>query len=586
MSIKFCLGHLYDALYLIPHTTMVLTNNQVIAFFTDPAQMALSDRTRQFFQEEGINTPEDLADYSSDAMWKQLLSNAKSPGDVPDPNNPQVMIPDRPYKIGSTSLARLKVAAKAVKFWEDTSRALTAAMLTWDPRLKSFRDQWTALSEMKEKDDKEMPKIGQKLHIAKWIESFEVFATTKIGVRNAPLAYVIRPEADVPAAAPPLAPNAPHSEQHGSVRGELIARLSHAHALFRDDNATVFDMIETATRGTKYHTSIITFKDTQNGRGAWQKLKGQYAGKALFEKEQKDHMDTLLSSTYTGTGNQTLDQFANKHRTAYAGLVRCAEHIQTQVPDEHTRVTYFTQNVKSQDASIRAALETIKLDDGPTGMRNNFENMVTHIVSACPVAKKKRDGNKRSFAEVAEVDGAVSSSGGMKPARGETGVEFRYYKHDEYHKLTKEQQAELLQYRKENNITKPKDGNGSRKSAKTSAGGGPSGGSKKKLRSQVASVLQSLESKKAKKEEARNEGIAQIQSFLGAIASAAGVQGNPALKAAVGSADAADAKSKSLTKGVTFAPDVPGAEVAAANLYDQFTKLAVGGKKKGKKGKD
>ena len=205
------------------------------------------------------------------------------------------------------------------------------------------------------------------------------------------------------------------------MRGELIARLSRAHALFRDDNATVFDMIETATRGTKYHTSIITFKDRQDGRGAWLKLKNQYAGKALFEKEQKDHMDTLLTFTYTGTGNQTLDQFANKHRTAYAGLVRCAEHIQTQVPDEHTRVTYFTQNVKSQDASIRAALETIKLDDDPTGMKNNFENMVTHIVSACPVAKKKRDGNKRSFAEVAEVDGAVSSSGGMKPARGETG---------------------------------------------------------------------------------------------------------------------------------------------------------------------
>ena len=75
-------------------------------------------------------------------MWKQLLSNTKSPGDVSDPNNPQV-IPDRPYKIGSTSLARLKVAAKAVKFWEDTGRALTAAMLTWDPCLKSFRDQWT-----------------------------------------------------------------------------------------------------------------------------------------------------------------------------------------------------------------------------------------------------------------------------------------------------------------------------------------------------------------------------------------------------------------------------------------------------------
>ena len=42
-----------------------------------------------------------------------------------------------------------------------------------------------------------------------------------------PLAYVTRKDEDVPAVAPPLQAGQPHSEEHGSIEGEMIAWASH-----------------------------------------------------------------------------------------------------------------------------------------------------------------------------------------------------------------------------------------------------------------------------------------------------------------------------------------------------------------------
>lgn len=51
-------------------------------------------------------------------------------------------------------------------------------------------------------------------------------------------------------AVPALAADQPHSDEHDSVKEEMIAHASHAqHPLFNVDNGTVFDYIETALRG-------------------------------------------------------------------------------------------------------------------------------------------------------------------------------------------------------------------------------------------------------------------------------------------------------------------------------------------------
>ena len=83
--------------------------------------------------------------------------------------------------------------------------------------MSNFEIQWKALKDMKDEDDPDVPKITKALPIIKWTEAFKDFLHRVIGARMIPLAYVIRTDTKVPAIAPTLAPNQPHSTQHGSV---------------------------------------------------------------------------------------------------------------------------------------------------------------------------------------------------------------------------------------------------------------------------------------------------------------------------------------------------------------------------------
>ena len=76
-----------------------------------------------------------------------------------------------------------------------------------------------------------------------------------MGSRTVPLSYVIRKDAVVTDIAPPLAAIIgwgvyPYLTEYGSVERELVARASHSHALFRNDNAQVYHYLEEATRST------------------------------------------------------------------------------------------------------------------------------------------------------------------------------------------------------------------------------------------------------------------------------------------------------------------------------------------------
>jgi spore germination protein YaaH len=83
---------------------------------------------------------------------------------------------------------------------------------------------------------------------------------------------------------------------------------------------------------------------------------------------------------------------------------------------------------------VKAAIASIKLDDGPGGLCTNFERAVALLVPVDPA--NKRRGTKRSEAEI--------SAAGVKQRVGpEAGVEIRYYKAEEYKKLSKEEQEEL-----------------------------------------------------------------------------------------------------------------------------------------------
>ena len=533
---------------------MVITNAQGNAFFTEDAQMGLSARTQAFLATEGINTIDDLGEFTTKEDWTQIVANAKKPPRIPDPNNQGMFIEDEPYRIPTKSLNRLRVAAQAVKHFEETGRELTAALMQWNPRLKNFERQWKAMKDASDKDHEEAPKVSRSLGIVKFLESFENFVTQIFGVRQCRLSYVIRSDAFIPGAAPALAPNAPHSAIYGSISADRVALLSHDDPLFADDDAMVFDHLEAGVRGTKFAHSIEQFKRDKRGREAFLALQSQYAGIAMWDSEVTANNDFLLNRKWTGTTSFTLERYLNQHRAAYVSLTRCAEHVSVQLPDERTRVGFIVSNIESTDSDVKATIAAIKVDDTPGGLRRDFERAVALLLPTCPV-KRKRSG-KRKSAEISEISAQIDEGAeiaSMKVSRGPvTGIELRYYKPEEYAKLSKAQKKELKEHR-----TPPADGKGvgarTKKRAKVT--------SKKAIKAQVAAVMKDLADEQKERENAVNQ-------FRDLLAQASGVIGNTP-----------DPKSSN-AKANESKDDSKKADVASANLLSIFDRM-VGGAKGG-----
>jgi len=282
----------------------VLTAAQTTAFFEDADQMALPHDTRLKLQEEGIMLVSDLAEFDEDT-FKQIATNLKKPGDrIPNPDpGAGGTIPRPPYTFGAKSQKRLLAASEIVRFYKTIGRELTTGAIRWNPVVQNFAEQWKALKERRKDEEPEVPKISKTLSVIKWTEAFNDYLHRKIGVRCIPLAYVTRETVAVPADAPPLAPSMPHSTQFASVEGDLVARASHGHPLYREDNASIYYDLEEATRSTSYAASIKPYQRTKNGRGAWLSIVSQYAGQDKWLAEIKKTDDLLHNRTWKGQSN-------------------------------------------------------------------------------------------------------------------------------------------------------------------------------------------------------------------------------------------------------------------------------------------
>lgn len=566
---------------------MVFTGNQTTAFFEDNDQMGLVNRTRVFLQSEGITDVEDLSEFTTKDSWSQLLENCKRPPQVTDAAGN--LVSQAAFRIGAKSLRRLKVAAKCVKYYQDTGRDLSANNMMWSTRLSAFEVSWKALEDAKEKDPtNKLPILTRNFPIDKWLESYHNYADQRIGVRTCPLTYILREDSAVPAVAPALGANVPYSAMHGSLRNEQIARYSHNHSLYSVDNASVFDDIEEATRGSRYQSSITTFKKHKNGRGAYLALREQFTGPAVWDKKKATSMEFLQSRKFTGTTNTTLEAFLGQHRSAYVTLERCAEHVHCQLPDDRSRVQFLLENIQVEDANVKAALSSVRLDDTPNGMRNNFEATVAFLLPTDPVEKKKAR-NKRPIADVAATEAEEDESeqpaskklGNLKTGRGSTGVEFRYYKPKEFNKLTKEQKNELLEHRKKHGLT----GKEKKKSKPRS------------IASVVRSTIKKMEDEKNKTEEENNAMKNEIRDLLVAAMQSRPVSAEAATKAGVSavgasvqppaSKQASDVKTIRFAQGTAppacadpFQIDSAAAEGAATKLMKVMYSMSKGGGKK------
>jgi hypothetical protein len=433
---------------------MVLTAAQTTAFFEGAAQMGIPNATVVQLVNEGISEVDDLSEFDRDSL-QQVADNLRRPGGrIPDPTAGAVAgatIPTPPFIFGAKSQQRLLAACDIVRYYELTGRNLTASNLQWSTVIRNFAEQWKSLKDRKkEADAPDVPKITKALPVIKWTQSFADYLHRVIGVRMIPLAYVIRDDEAVPAQAPTLLGGQPHSELHGSVEAELVARSPHTNALYRDDNAAVYYKLEEATRTTPYAASIKPFQRLKDGRGAFMALTNQYAGQDKWESELKKQDDLLHTHIWKGQSNYSLEKFVQHHRTAFVSMQSCAQYVEYQLPTEHTRVGYLLEGIQCNDAGLQAAMASVKLDTTPlTGKRNDFEAAASHLLPYDPVAKKRSTVNlKRGAGDISNTTGAEISSFGAKEGIGSSGVHLRWHTNEEYGDLSPDQAEELREWRK------------------------------------------------------------------------------------------------------------------------------------------
>ena len=303
---------------------MVLTQAENEAFFTDATSMALPAATYAQMATEGITTVYDLEELDEETL-KLIASNLRAPRYIPDPADnaaPNATICTAGSDISAKSQKRLYSAIKLIQYYETTDRPITVANIIWLTVIKTFIQHHDILEARYKADQPEVPLISKDLPILMWIEAYKDWARTAMGCRKIPLAYVIRPEAAVPASfLQLLATDMPFSAVHGSVELELIARASHTHGAFAEDNAMVYDSLEKATRGTEYASSLKPFQKTKDGRRALEALATQYTGKDKWKLILADQQQFLHNRKWKATGQYTLDKFCSAHREAHQKLI-------------------------------------------------------------------------------------------------------------------------------------------------------------------------------------------------------------------------------------------------------------------------
>ena len=118
------------------------------------------------------------------------------------------------------------------------------------------------------------------------------------------------------------------------------------------------------------------------------------------------------------------------------------QHVDYQLLNEHTRVGYLFDSIKNSDTIFQVEMSSIQNNKSATGMRNNYEAAVAHLLLMDPVANRREEGTKQGTVKILDTAAEVYSFI-PKHEIGKTGSCLRYHTYDKYEKLNKDQQEEL-----------------------------------------------------------------------------------------------------------------------------------------------
>ena len=460
------------------------TDAQVTSFFTNGPQMAISEPIRARLASEGLVNVDDFDDFKATQLtqaFKNMRTSIPGVPGIPEVRNADGVVTAQaiapipaipPVLVSAKCALRLQVASHAYHYFIDIGREPTPVNMNYTRVLKAFYAEYEAIIKLSDESNPDVPTLQKNQVPIKWIESFKDCLYRTFGIRGCPLLYVIRPEVEVPPEAnDPLLPTKTYGES-GSVLDELINRLLHDNPLFKSDNAKVYSMLEEATRGSIYASTVKPHSRRKDGRAAWTAMVSSHAGKDKWEQLQKDKTKFLMNTKWNGK-TYSLEKFTGIHRSFYVQLQEAVEHVNFQLPTSHTRVGYLIDNIVNADPDLRAAIASIRINT--EGMRDNFESAVAFLLPVDPYTKSRAQSG-RNNPQVSDVTLQNKS-------QSKTGVDLRWHKAEEYKKLTRAQRIELYEWQTS------KEGKPQTSSQRKDLGKGkPRVNAKQKLRAKVSAL--------------------------------------------------------------------------------------------------
>ena len=395
---------------------------------------------------EGLDDLADLHELSEDDGIKTLCANVRKPsGTVPDPNwqapdpNPGNLTAPMVARIGISIPAiceqRLSLAAYGAKLYHSIGRPVTSAILSRS-RLREFKNHKTMVDNHNEPED--LPEITKSYTIMKFLDQVPTHLREMLGVGKVALSYVIRDNIDPPRPMAALQQNKPWSVGLESVMEELITNTPHTGPTFEADNAQVYNLLASSLAGTNAMTSITRHQRRRDGRSVYLDLVMHNLGSAKWEKTVEMAEGVLSSRIWNGRNiRYPLRIHVSRHREAFNDLVRASHQINYVPPNETSRVRYLLSSIQTADPTICSAKTAIQAD--PT-KKNNFEEAADFLLITAPAPKVNQPKTHR-------ISAAQTKRGKIRTGP-KTGVEIRYFKRHEWHKLSKDQQEEVRRLRK------------------------------------------------------------------------------------------------------------------------------------------
>ncbi len=198
------------------------------------------------------------------------------------------------------------------KFYDNVGCPMDPDNMSWIV-IKHYLEQWKALMECKKADHGPPPKLTKNQAVHNWVDLFILYLSQTVGVHNAPLDYIVRAIMAVNATPPACQLGNPHSMETESIGSDLTARMPHNHPLYKVDNGSVFDLIESTVCGRDIAATIAPFRCAWDGHGALLALQSQHAGKAIYDQFLKEAKNVLKNRQWSGTTSATLSRHMGLH---------------------------------------------------------------------------------------------------------------------------------------------------------------------------------------------------------------------------------------------------------------------------------